>query len=77
MSKQVNTFEFELIDDFSIRPGGEAIYVEVYKNKDGQFITISAFGDSGGRRATFYPNIEMLQSVYSDELEPNVMKKWD
>lgn len=76
MSNTVKNPEFELIDDFSIRPGGDPIFVEVYKNKDGQYITISALSDTGARNATFYKDFETLQSVYSDELEPEVINDW-
>lgn len=76
MSNHVKNPEFKQIDDFSLNFPEATLFVEVFKNIDGQFITVMANFETGERNVNFYSDFETIAAVYSDDLKEETIHAW-
>jgi hypothetical protein len=62
--------EFLKVKEFRI----DNQYFELFRNKDGQYITVISTVDTNDKSAQFYNDFDMLYSVFSDELSEDELK---
>lgn len=74
MSKIIDSTEFEYITSFQIDTIATNLVFELYKNSDGQYL--SHIADESKKTIEFYPDFEILHSVFSDDFTDAEMETW-
>tara|TARA_R110002050_G_scaffold253628_1_gene391829 strand:+ start:6720 stop:6947 length:228 start_codon:yes stop_codon:yes gene_type:complete len=74
MSKRIEEPEFLFIKEVHLPLIAMPMRFEIYRNKDNQFLVVTS--DETNKSITFYPNFDLLESVYSDDFSVEEINSW-